>query len=44
MQRKKFTDECESLSDEISKLDELLSSKKNILEVIVLLEAPCANV
>eukprot|EP00268_Persea_americana_P058688 TRINITY_DN7127_c1_g1_i4.p1 TRINITY_DN7127_c1_g1~~TRINITY_DN7127_c1_g1_i4.p1 ORF type:complete len:930 (-),score=160.26 TRINITY_DN7127_c1_g1_i4:372-3161(-) len=34
LERKKFIDECESLSGEISKLNELLSSKKNILELI----------
>ncbi|XXG60554.1 hypothetical protein AAC387_Pa04g2432 [Persea americana] len=34
LERKKFINECESVSDEISKLNELLSSKKNILELI----------
>ncbi|RWR90322.1 DNA gyrase subunit A, chloroplastic/mitochondrial isoform X1 [Cinnamomum micranthum f. kanehirae] len=34
LERKKFINECESLSDEISKLNELLSCKKNILELI----------
>ncbi|KAM7268180.1 hypothetical protein ACFE04_010346 [Oxalis oulophora] len=34
LERKKFIDECKSLEDQISKLEELLSSKKNILQVI----------
>ncbi|KAL0916129.1 hypothetical protein M5K25_013613 [Dendrobium thyrsiflorum] len=35
LERKKFVDECESLSEQISRLNELLSSKKNILKLIV---------
>lgn len=34
LERKKFIDESESLKGQISKLEELLSSKRNILEVI----------
>lgn len=33
MQRKKFVDEAKTLSEEISKLNELLSSKKLIFQV-----------
>ncbi|KAI4323668.1 hypothetical protein L6164_023255 [Bauhinia variegata] len=34
LERKKFVDESNSLMEQISKLEELLSSKKNILELI----------
>ena len=35
-QRKKFVGESESLREQISKLEELLSSEKSILEVYVI--------
>ncbi|XP_050938095.1 DNA gyrase subunit A, chloroplastic/mitochondrial isoform X2 [Cucumis melo] len=34
LERKKFTDESKSLTENISKLEELLSSRKNILQLI----------
>lgn len=37
MQRKKFTDESSSLTEQITKLDQLLSSRTNILKVTLLL-------
>lgn len=38
VQRKKFVDESKSLMEQISKLEELLSSKKHILQVDIVKE------
>ena len=39
MQGKKFVDESKSLMEQISKLEELLSSKRHILQVYIMLNA-----